>query len=137
MCERLKRKLTDCTCSTNTESGVREVGRLSVFKAELQCRMSVCRRFGGNMTGLTSVSVSVCPPGRRRNPWKRRNHCNGGKHEGVALFPLTSPESASLSSEESRLIPSFSPPNPTHHVSHLDWRPLGRNEGEGVGSASE
>lgn len=79
------------------------------------------------------MCLSVFPPGRRRSQWKRRNHCNGGKHEGVTLLPLTSPENASLSCKESRLIPSFSPPNPTHHVSHLDWRPLGQKRGRGGG----
>lgn len=81
----------------------------------------------------TCQDVYLCffPSGRRRNQWKRRNHCNGGNHKGVALLASTSLENASLSCEESRLIPSFSPLSPTHHVSHLDWRPLGQRRERG------
>lgn len=67
---------------------------------------------------------------------RRGTHGGGGTTvtEGTTRVshckPLTSPENASLSCEESRLTPSFSPPNPTHHVSHLDWRPLGQNTRE-------
>lgn len=105
-----------------------------------------CRNCGTNRAYSKSIHVrrlsarsedvmsAFCSLGPRRSPWKRRNHCNRGNHEGVTLLPLTSPQNASLSCEESRLIPSFTPPpNPAHHVSHLDWRPLGFNQNEGEG----
>lgn len=122
------------TCTTNrqwlscVQSPRRSGGRLHVLYR--WCGL------GGNMTSILrfNICLYIFPPGQRRSRWRRRNHCNRGKHEGVTLLPLTSPEKASLSCEESRLNPSFSPPNPTQHVSHLDRRLLGQ-KGRERGSA--
>lgn len=62
-----------CTCFTNESSPKsRKVTSLSACKAQL------------DIVYISSCLLSL-PPGQRRNRWKKRNHCNGGRHEGVAL----------------------------------------------------